>query len=97
MSRIDPNKEERDAVPVFVRNACECRIFGAPSRQAWFNFSMPENPWPYCGHHDWNFFRLIMAFACGEKMNRAAPAPPAARAIVRAAAEIGRSIGKEPA
>ena len=30
-SRLDPNKEERDATPVFVRNACECRICGAPA------------------------------------------------------------------
>ena len=44
MSHLDPNKEERDATPVFVRNACECRICGAPADRHGSIFQCQKNP-----------------------------------------------------
>ena len=44
MSHLDPNKEERDAVPVFVRNAVQCRICGAPADRHGSIFQCQKTP-----------------------------------------------------
>ena len=40
----EPNKAERDAVPEFVANACQCRLCGAPADRHGQMFQCQQNP-----------------------------------------------------
>lgn len=40
----EPNKAERDAVPAFVANACQCQICGGPADRSEQIFQCQTNP-----------------------------------------------------